>query len=261
MAKSMVAIIPDHKVYVEPFAGSGAVLFAKPRVDTEVLNDLDPDISDALKTLSRMSKSDLERLLRKDWWGNGDRYKRLHDMKSSDPIERLYRFLYLAKMSFGSIRGKGSFCKREATRDHSSYFNRRLPPAVERLKGVRVFNEDYESVCKRYDSPETFFFLDPPYAGYSALDAGAKGEAKTGEKDFNEHKFFDLLKNLKGKWFLNYGERGELPGLLKQAGYPCRIIHKNRDFRHILKKGGDQDGPKTVGHLVTSNYGAKLSEI
>ena len=261
MAKSFLKIIPDHKVYVEPFAGSGAVLFAKPRAETEVLNDLDSEIADALKTLSKLSNADLQRLLNKDWNGDENRYIRLHDMKSSDPIERLYRFLYLAKMAFGSIRKRSAFCKREATRDHSPYFQRRLPPAVERLKGVKVFNESYESVCRRYDSPETFFFLDPPYAGYSALDASAKGE-KTGEKDFDEHKFFEMLKGLKGKWFLNYGERGELPGLLKQAGYNTRIIHKNRDFRHIIKKGGSADkGPSTVGHLVASNYGANLSSI
>jgi len=259
MAKSIVSIIPDHKIYVEPFAGSASVLFAKPPAEKEVLNDLDTDIADALKTLSRMSKSDLDRLMNKDWHGDEHKYKRLYSMRSSDAIERLYRFLYLAKMAFGSVRGPGNFCKREATRDHSPYFKRRLPPAVERMRGVKVYNKDYESVCRQYDSPQTFFFLDPPYAGYSALDASAKSGQKTGEKDFDETKFFNMLRSLKGKWFLNYGERGELPGMLKQAGYTTRIVHKNRDFRHILKKGGDKDGPKTVGHLIASNYGANLS--
>lgn len=258
MAKSMIEIIPDHKTYVEPFAGSAAVFFAKPKVETEVLNDLDPEVSDALKTLSRMSDADLQRLLGKNWYGDEALYKRLHGTKFSDPVDRLHRFLYLAKMAFGSVRGPSNFCKRESTRDHSPYFNRRLPPAVERIRGAKVFSEDYEKVCRRYDSPETFFFLDPPYAGYSALDAQSKS---TGEGAFDEQRFFNMLQSLKGKWFLNYGERGELPKMLKDAGIQTRIVHKNRDFRHILKKGGDKTGPTTVGHLLASNYGAQLGRI
>lgn len=258
MAKTMIEVIPDHKVYVEPFAGSAAVLFAKPKVDVEVLNDLDPEVSDALKTLSKMKEADLQRLLSKSWHGDEATYKRLHATKFSDPLDRLHRFLYLAKMAFGSIRGPHNFCKREATRDHQKYFDRRLPPAVERMSGVKVFNEDYEKVCRKYDSPETFFFLDPPYAGYSALDAQSKS---TGEGAFDEKRFFDMLQSLKGKWFLNYGERGELPKMLRDAGVQTRIVHKNRDFRHILKKGGDKTGPSTVGHLLASNYGAQLGRV
>jgi DNA adenine methylase len=258
MAKTMINVIPDHNVYVEPFAGSAAVLFAKPKVEVEVLNDLDPEVADALKTLSGMSQADLERLLKKSWHGDEATYKRLHATKFSDRLDRLHRFLYLAKMAFGSIRGPSNFCAREATRDHQKYFDRRLPPAVERMSGVKVYNEDYEKVCRKYDSKETFFFLDPPYAGYSALDAQSKA---TGEGSFDEKRFFDMLMSLKGKWFLNYGERGELPGMLKEAGVQTRIVHKARDFRHILKKGGDKDGPTTVGHLLASNYGAQLGRV
>lgn len=258
MAKSMISIIPDHKVYVEPFAGSAAVFFAKPKVETEVLNDLDPEVSDALKTLSRMSEADMQRLLNKDWMGSQATYTRLHGTKFSDPIDRLHRFLYLAKTAFGSVRGKSNYCERESSRSHLPYIERRLAPAVERIRGTKVFSEDYEKVCRKYDSPETFFFLDPPYAGYSALDAQSKA---TGEGAFDEKRFFEMLQSLKGKWFLNYGERGELPKMLKEAGYQTRIVHKNRDFRHILKKGGDKDGAKTVGHLLASNYNAQLGKI
>lgn len=258
MAKTMIDVIPDHTTYVEPFAGSAAVFFAKEPAQTEVLNDLDPEVSDALKTLSRMSDSDVQRLLNKDWMGSQATYSRLYNTKFNDPLDRLHRFLYLAKTAFGSVRGKSNFCSREASRSHKPYFERRLPQAVERIRGCKVLSEDYEKVCRKYDSPNTFFFLDPPYAGYSALDAQSK---ETGEGAFNEKRFFDMLQSLKGKWFLNYGERGELPGMLRNAGYQTRIVHKSRDFRHILKKGGDKDGPKTVGHLLASNYDAKLGAV
>ena len=260
MAKSIVGLIPDHRVYVEPFAGSAAVLFAKPRSDVEVLNDLDPDVSDALKTLSRLSEGDMKRLLARSWVGSESTYKRLEATKFSDPLDRLHRFLYLAKISFGGVRGPTNYCKREDGRDHQRYFDRRVPPAVERLKGVKVYSEDYEKICKRYDAPDAFFFLDPPYSGYETLNSQSAGKM-IGEKRFNEERFFNMLQGLKGKWFLNYGERGELPKMLREAGIQTRILHKNREFRHVTKKGGDKDGPKTVGHLLASNYGAQLGRV
>lgn len=41
IAKQLVALIPDHTTYVEPFAGGAQVFFHKPRSKVEVLNDLD----------------------------------------------------------------------------------------------------------------------------------------------------------------------------------------------------------------------------
>ena len=44
LARQIVALMPAHRVYLEPFAGGAAVLFAKPRAERETLNDLDGDI-------------------------------------------------------------------------------------------------------------------------------------------------------------------------------------------------------------------------
>jgi DNA adenine methylase len=37
-------VLPPHRVYVEPFFGSGAVLFAKVPTSHEVVNDLDGNV-------------------------------------------------------------------------------------------------------------------------------------------------------------------------------------------------------------------------
>lgn len=36
--------MPAHRVYLEPFAGGAAMLFAKPRAERETLNDIDGQI-------------------------------------------------------------------------------------------------------------------------------------------------------------------------------------------------------------------------
>ena len=41
LAAQIVALMPPHRVYLEPFAGGAAVLFAKPRAPRDTLNDID----------------------------------------------------------------------------------------------------------------------------------------------------------------------------------------------------------------------------
>lgn len=40
IAKQLMEYIPKHHSYVEPFFGSGALLFTKPPSDIETVNDL-----------------------------------------------------------------------------------------------------------------------------------------------------------------------------------------------------------------------------
>lgn len=40
IANKIVELMPEHKIYLEPFFGSGAVFFTKTPCNTEVLNDL-----------------------------------------------------------------------------------------------------------------------------------------------------------------------------------------------------------------------------
>jgi len=44
MAEEIVALMPPHRSYLEPFFGSGAVLFNKPPSAIETVNDIDGDI-------------------------------------------------------------------------------------------------------------------------------------------------------------------------------------------------------------------------
>ena len=45
LAEQIVSLFPKHHSYLEPFFGSGAVLFSKPRSNIETVNDLDGDVA------------------------------------------------------------------------------------------------------------------------------------------------------------------------------------------------------------------------
>ena len=51
MAKEIVALMPPHRSYLEPFFGSGAVLFNKPPSAIETVNDIDGDIVNFFRVL------------------------------------------------------------------------------------------------------------------------------------------------------------------------------------------------------------------
>ena len=104
LADRIVRAMPPHRVYVEAFAGGAQVLFAKERSEVEVLNDLDPDIAFAFRFARDLSKAQLEQLRRKSWVGDRDRFDRLYHSEPKDPVDRFYRFAYLARFSFNKQR-------------------------------------------------------------------------------------------------------------------------------------------------------------
>jgi DNA adenine methylase len=241
LAKRLVALLPDrHTTYVEPFAGSAAVLFEKPPVQTEAINDFDPEIADAYKILKRVCAADVARLRKMDWTGKRETWRALKEAEPpKDDIARLHRFLYLTHFSYGRLRGKsynvGADGKTASTPDRVEEF-------APRIKKVHVYSGDYERVVRKYDSRSTVHYLDPPYPGYNVA---------VGESDFDEPRFLKMLKDLKGQFLVTYGIRGELPKQFAKEGFQVKRIHPPRTIRAMRGVGG----PRVLTTLLVSNYG------
>jgi len=238
LAKRLVALLPAHSTYVEPFAGSAAVLFAKEASGTEVLNDADPEIAEAYRILKRLTNQDVQRLSKLDWRGDKATYDRLRKGNPSSDVAKLHKFLYLSHFSYGKMRGK-SFSP--TAQGVEAKMPSRLEKHLPRIKKVHVFSGDYEPVVRKFDSKDTAFFLDPPYAGY---------DVHVGEKKFDEQRFFKMLKSIKGKFLITYGIRGELPKLVKDAGFVVKQIRVPRTIGSMRGVGG----PSVLTQLLVSNY-------
>jgi DNA adenine methylase len=195
MLKLLLPMIPPHVCYCEPFFGGGAVLFAKERAATEIVNDINGN----LVALYRNLQYHLPALLSEINWLFASR-KNLHDFIEQPGItelQRAARFLLVNRTSFGGNMHSFGVSK---TRGGGVGFNRDqagrlLQDAHKRLNGVVVENIPYERCLKNYDSRDTFHFIDPPYLN-------AKTEAYRGWDEKQMRQFRREVDKLKGKWIV-----------------------------------------------------------
>jgi len=202
LARRIVAEIPEHRVYVEPFAGGAQVLFTKEPSEVEVVSDLDPEIAFAFRFAKQITPEQLVRLRRKKWVGDKAHFRKLYESDPpADDLDRFYRFAYLIRFSFNKLR-RGTLPDKNVGVE--ARFVDKLERWVPRLEGVRVRHADYAKVIEEYDGPDTFFFLDPPYAGH---DADCRVGA--GHKDWDEERFGKVLRKIRGRLLCTYGLRGD----------------------------------------------------
>ncbi|MDO9347661.1 MAG: DNA adenine methylase, partial [Anaerolineales bacterium] len=101
LRKHIVALLPPHSCYVEPFAGAAWVLFAKPPSDVEVLNDIDQE----LVTFFRIVKEKPEELVASFEWELASRaeFQRLASLNPAEltDVQRAHRFYYLIMAGWG----------------------------------------------------------------------------------------------------------------------------------------------------------------
>jgi site-specific DNA-adenine methylase len=245
LSERLAAMLPAHKTYVEPFAGSAAVLFAKEPAEVEVINDADPEIADAYRLLKKLTAADLERLKKLPWVGDEKTFKGLLDVEPEDDVERLHRFLYLTHFSYGKMRGR-SFSPSVVGVEAKTI--KRIEQFAPRLKRVKVYGGDYEKVVRKYDAKDTVFFLDPPYPGYNV---------DVGESEFDEERFFKLLKSLKGKFLITYGIRGKFPAMVKDSGFWVKRIRTPRTIAAMRGVGGSS----VLTQLLVANYEPTLKGL
>jgi site-specific DNA-adenine methylase len=188
--------IPEHDIYVEPYAGSATIFFAKSeRAETEILADVNPDIVATYVFLRDASDDDFEWMRQQSFESDPRLFKTL---KSSDPAtlrERVYRFKYL---NLHSIRGAGdryNGSKRAREGHNGKSFLRSLEKFRERLEGVKIFEMDALEVMKRFDSERTFFYLDPPW---KPVGVGAEWQ------NFDADAFKASTLALKGKALISF---------------------------------------------------------
>lgn len=171
LADRIVATFPEHSGYVEPFAGSLAVLLAKTPTKLEVVNDLDRD----LMTFWRVLREQPEALVRAAALTPHSRAElNLSDTRPDDlsDLERARRvWVNLTQGRGASMRyttGWRQYYDPLSTiagaGTYMDAYRSRLAAAAERIRNVSLECRDALEVIDDYgSSPATLLYVDPPY--------------------------------------------------------------------------------------------------
>lgn len=204
LAKAIIRCIEriPHETYAEPFVGMGGVFLRRRFAPKgEVVNDRSGDVATFFRVLQRHYVPLMDML---KWQITGrQEFERL---KASDPatltdLERAVRFLYLQRTAFGGkVAGRNFGVDPHCARFNVAKLTAILDALHERLAGVTIECLPWEDFIRRYDRPETLFYLDPPYwGGESDYGAGLFSRADYG-------RMAEILGGLQGRFILSIND-------------------------------------------------------
>lgn len=164
-----------HTTYVEPFGGSASILLQKPPTGLDVLNDLDGDVYNFFNILRTRRDELLQAIADTPYsraeFDRADSLFRQEEQSADGKLEQARLFFVLTEQGWG---GKKHNVRRSWRRQKDAHTSvnraRHWADAPQRLKAISyrlrsVFIECRPAldIIREYDSPDTLFYVDPPY--------------------------------------------------------------------------------------------------
>jgi DNA adenine methylase len=166
----IIAHLPKHRMYVEPYVGSGAIFFNKAQAELEVINDLNKSIVNLFSVIRRRglelaaqieltpwARAEYE-MVERDYYGTGDE------------LEDARRFLVRCWQAHGTRLSYTSGWRHKGVHggsgDTVELWNKlptRILAVIERLKHVEIECRPALDIIARYNAPDVLLYCDPPY--------------------------------------------------------------------------------------------------
>lgn len=239
--KQVVSAFPPHdsyKGYIDVFGGSAAILLEKEPSAGEVFNDKNDMLVNFFRVVKHRPAELAERS--KNWLHSRALWNEFRNSTTRplDEVERAFMFWARLQDSFGAMgmtfgTARNGIHSVTKSRDY-------IDQVSERLKGVHIECASFDKCIKMYDSPDAFFYLDPPYPG-----------TKGGESNYNLlsleewQQLKDLLDNIKGKFLLSCNDDPFVMKLFK--GYQIQKIKARVTLAKI-------NNPEPRTEILVSNY-------
>lgn len=169
IAKWIVQQFPPHRVYLEPFCGSCAVLFAKPRSFIEIVNDIDKRIINMFERI-RSNPQELAALL---WATPYCKANWREHIVPEDSMEDARLLMAEGTQLYCGNGQNSTWALEKSGVPHkpkpevwADWFLR-IAPAAARLRSVQILSEDAIDAIKRiYQQDDALIYVDPPYIGH-----------------------------------------------------------------------------------------------
>jgi DNA adenine methylase len=218
----LLPLLPKTKHYCEPFGGSAAVLLNRELSEVETYNDLDGEVVNFFKVLrdkkdeliysigmTPFSRQEFQIAIQTN--GNG---------RGLSDVERARRFFVRARqvrtgLAQTASNGRWANCLLTTRAGMAGAVSRWLGSVegleyiASRLLPVQIEHDDALNVIRRYDSPETLFYCDPPYPHESRGDRNAYAYEMSDEM---HSELADLLNQVEGK--------------VAVSGYRCELLDR-----------------------------------
>lgn len=243
MLNYLLPLIPEHKVYCEPFFGGGAVFWAKEKAKIECINDINGLVVNFYEVLKN-DFPELKEKVESTIYGR-DTHKHAQVVCGQphlfDRTVRAWAFWVLTNWGFnGDMKGgwRGSSLLGKNEKKIIGQKRNFTAEISERLEGVAIENKNAVELLAHLDSEETFYFIDPPYVG--ANQGHYSGYTQT---DFNL--LLNALSNLKGKFLLTTYPNSELDRFVENLSW-----HK----KELLLSNSASPTSKKKIEVLTTNY-------
>lgn len=246
LVSTILPMIPEHTMYVEPFFGGGAIFFSKPASNVEVINDTNKELINFYRILQNRF-TELEKMV------NVTLHSRtLHKDANViyefphlfDEIKRAWAVWVLSTQSYCSkLNGNWGYDKTDntTTKKITNKRNQFSEEYALRLQNVQLECADALYIIKSRDTPKTIFYCDPPYFNSDCGHYDGYSEA-----DFEN--LLKLLASIQGKFILSSYPSPLLQRYIKQYGWKWRCYESGVS---VNAKGGYL---KRKWEMLTANF-------
>jgi DNA adenine methylase len=244
LADRIIDLMPEHHHYVEPYCGGAAVLLRKnPKKISEVLNDLNGNLTNFFRVLQRPeSFEEFRRRLeaipvsRVEW---EDARRKLREQPQANKVARAVWFFVCNRQSLAGRMNAFTGITKTRTRGGMNGEANAWQGAVEglpeihaRLMRVVIENRPAVEVMRGHDVEGCVMYCDPPYPKCTRSSPDVYGEFEM--EDDHHREFLAVAKSLKNAKVLI-------------SGYPCELYDKRlRDWkRHEFSMPNHAAGGKS----------------
>lgn len=251
--KLILAHIPHHTAYIEPFAGGGSIFFAKSKVIFNQLNDIDGELINVYLTIRDNPYKLIDFLTKQSVNQNrvpehfihnisvGEplpALKELHsffknEFKPNNNLERAGRWFYLNRTSYSGIMNSQNMYWGYGDKYSMQPKNwaKNIIRTSQKLQGIEITNIDFEDVID--NAPDNaLLFIDPPYFNAD--------QDKFYQHYFSKNDHFRLAQclqrnNNRVKMFITYDNVPEIREL-----YNWAIEMHDKEWNYCIQRTDDQ---------------------